>query len=233
VTAPSAGASTRPYDAIVVTAIGARVPPALIEQLVGGGVSGDAVGPPRGRQVLIRGVKKGFKLHAKEIAEHRAGAGRAAATATASRPATGVTHATTPSGSGVPRDRTTPETIDDLAWAREPQLLARQPFERAVVRAQAMDALAQLLVLVQETRDRVPSSRCSPRERAEVQQAAASEHDREIEHRRARARERQARCVGEHATAIAPHAARSYTSERHVTSDTPRRPHEDRQDSRA
>lgn len=58
-----------PYDAIVVTAVGARVPPALIEQLVEGGVLVMPVGPPRGRQVLIRGVKKGFKLHAKEVGE--------------------------------------------------------------------------------------------------------------------------------------------------------------------
>ena len=61
-----------PYDAIVVTSIGPRVPPALIEQLVEGGVLVMVVGAPRGRQVLIRGVKKGFKLHAKEVAELRA-----------------------------------------------------------------------------------------------------------------------------------------------------------------
>ncbi|MCC6847991.1 MAG: protein-L-isoaspartate(D-aspartate) O-methyltransferase [Deltaproteobacteria bacterium] len=58
-----------PYDAIIVTAIGPRVPPALIEQLVEGGVLVMPVGPPRGRQVVLRGVKKGFKLHAKEVAE--------------------------------------------------------------------------------------------------------------------------------------------------------------------
>ena len=61
-----------PYDAIIVTAIGPRVPPALIEQLVEGGVLVMPVGPPRGRQVILRGVKKGFKLHAKEAAELRA-----------------------------------------------------------------------------------------------------------------------------------------------------------------
>ena len=61
-----------PYDAIVVTSIGARVPPALIEQLVEGGVLVMPVGPPRGRQVLVRGVRKGFKLHAKEVGELRA-----------------------------------------------------------------------------------------------------------------------------------------------------------------
>jgi protein-L-isoaspartate(D-aspartate) O-methyltransferase len=63
-----------PYDAVLVTTIGARVPPALIEQLTEGGVLVMVVGPPRGRQVLIRGVKKGFKLHAKEVAEVRAAA---------------------------------------------------------------------------------------------------------------------------------------------------------------
>ena len=61
-----------PFDAVVVTTIGARVPTALIEQLVEGGVLVMVVGPPRGRQVLIRGVKQGFKLHAKEVAELRA-----------------------------------------------------------------------------------------------------------------------------------------------------------------
>lgn len=58
-----------PYDAVIVTAIGPRVPSALIEQLTEGGVFVMAVGPARGRQVLLRGIKKGFKLHAKELAE--------------------------------------------------------------------------------------------------------------------------------------------------------------------
>ncbi len=58
-----------PYDAIIVTSIGPRVPPALIAQLVEGGVLVMVVGPPHGRQVLLRGVRKGFKLHAKEAAE--------------------------------------------------------------------------------------------------------------------------------------------------------------------
>jgi protein-L-isoaspartate(D-aspartate) O-methyltransferase len=60
-----------PYDAVVVTTIGPRVPPALVEQLVEGGVLVMAVGPPRGQQMLIRGVKKGFKLHAKEAGDVR------------------------------------------------------------------------------------------------------------------------------------------------------------------
>jgi protein-L-isoaspartate(D-aspartate) O-methyltransferase len=66
-----------PYDAIVVSSIAPRVPAALIEQLVEGGVLVMVVGPPRGRQVLIRGVKKGFKLHAREVAELRPSAGDA------------------------------------------------------------------------------------------------------------------------------------------------------------
>lgn len=60
-----------PYDAIVVTSIGSKVPDALVEQLVEGGVLVMPVGPPRGRQVLLRGIKKGFKLHAKEAGELR------------------------------------------------------------------------------------------------------------------------------------------------------------------
>ncbi len=63
-----------PYDAILVTSIGPRVSPTLIEQLVEGGVLVMPVGPPRGRQVLLRGVKKGFRLHAKEAGELRAAA---------------------------------------------------------------------------------------------------------------------------------------------------------------
>jgi protein-L-isoaspartate(D-aspartate) O-methyltransferase len=62
-----------PYDAALVTSIAPRVPPAAIEQLAEGGVLVMVVGPPRGRQVLIRGIKKGFKLHAKEILELRSG----------------------------------------------------------------------------------------------------------------------------------------------------------------
>ncbi len=68
-----------PYDAIVVTSIGPRVPPVLIEQLVEGGVLVMPVGPPRGRQVLLRGVRKGFKLHAKEVAELQSGSAAAPA----------------------------------------------------------------------------------------------------------------------------------------------------------
>jgi len=60
-----------PYDAVVVTAVMPRVPSDVVEQLSDGGVLVMAVGPARGRQVLIRGVKKGLALHAHEIAELR------------------------------------------------------------------------------------------------------------------------------------------------------------------
>jgi protein-L-isoaspartate(D-aspartate) O-methyltransferase len=65
-----------PYDAVIVTSIGSRVPPDVIAQLAEDGVLVMVVGPPRGRQVLIRGVKRGFKLYAREIAEIRAGSAR-------------------------------------------------------------------------------------------------------------------------------------------------------------
>ena len=64
-----------PYDAVLVTSSGVKVPPALVDQLVEGGVLVMPVGPPRGRQVLLRGVRKGFTLHAKELAELRAAPG--------------------------------------------------------------------------------------------------------------------------------------------------------------
>ena len=60
-----------PYDAVLVTSIGSRVPSEVLPQIVEGGVLVMVVGPPRGRQVLIRGVKRGFKLYAHEIVEIR------------------------------------------------------------------------------------------------------------------------------------------------------------------
>lgn len=60
-----------PYDAVIVTSIGSRVPSDVIAQLAENGVLVMVVGPPRGRQGLIRGVKRGFKLYAREIAEIR------------------------------------------------------------------------------------------------------------------------------------------------------------------
>jgi protein-L-isoaspartate(D-aspartate) O-methyltransferase len=65
-----------PYDAVIVTTIESRVPTDVIAQLAEGGVLVMVVGPPHGRQVLIRGVKRGFKVYAREIAEIRAVAPR-------------------------------------------------------------------------------------------------------------------------------------------------------------
>jgi protein-L-isoaspartate(D-aspartate) O-methyltransferase len=62
-----------PYDAVLVTSIASRVPPDVVTQLNEGGVLVMVVGPPRGRQVLIRGVKRGFKLYAHEVADIRSG----------------------------------------------------------------------------------------------------------------------------------------------------------------
>jgi len=60
-----------PYDAIVVTAAGPTVPRALIDQLREGGVLVMPVGDPNGRQVLVRGVKRGLKLRTREVADVR------------------------------------------------------------------------------------------------------------------------------------------------------------------
>ncbi len=58
-----------PYQAIIVTAAAPKVPYALIEQLAEGGVLVMPVGDPDGRQVLIRGVKRGGKLRSREMTE--------------------------------------------------------------------------------------------------------------------------------------------------------------------
>ena len=60
-----------PYDAVLVTTIGPHVPPDVLPQIVEGGVLVMVVGPSHGRQVLIRGVKRGFKLYAHEVVEIR------------------------------------------------------------------------------------------------------------------------------------------------------------------
>jgi protein-L-isoaspartate(D-aspartate) O-methyltransferase len=60
-----------PYDAIVVTAAAPRVPPALIEQLREGGVLVMPLGPPGEWQKLVRGVKRGGKLRAREVTDVR------------------------------------------------------------------------------------------------------------------------------------------------------------------
>jgi hypothetical protein len=71
--------------------------------------------------------------------------------------------------------------VDDLASARETQLLARQPFERPIVRPQAVDARAQLVVLVQEQRDAASDLVLLGGERPQVEHAAAPEDDRDDE----------------------------------------------------
>jgi len=58
-----------PYDAIMVTAAAPAVPRALVDQLKDGGVLVMPVGDRAGRQVLLRGVKRGGKLHGREVAE--------------------------------------------------------------------------------------------------------------------------------------------------------------------
>ena len=60
-----------PYDAVLVTSIGSHVPSDVLPQIVEGGVLVMVVGAPRSRQVLIRGVKRGFKLYAHEVVEIR------------------------------------------------------------------------------------------------------------------------------------------------------------------
>jgi protein-L-isoaspartate(D-aspartate) O-methyltransferase len=60
-----------PYDAVVVTAAAPTVPRALIDQLREGGVLVMPLGEPAGRQVLVRGVKRGTKLRTREITEVR------------------------------------------------------------------------------------------------------------------------------------------------------------------
>ena len=210
-----------PYDAIVVTSIGARVPPALIEQLVEGGVLVMVVGPPRGRQVLIRGVKKGFKLHAKEVGELRAApnAGRRErrrAPAIGRCAVTPAEHAPTRSGKGVrPRIRTGPKAIDDFTRACESQLLARQSLERAIVRAQSMDAIAQLLVLVQQHGDAPAELGLLAGQRLEMQQSPAAEDDGGDQRRRRDGGdgERDALAQQSDRRRSPPHAARSYTSD--------------------
>jgi protein-L-isoaspartate(D-aspartate) O-methyltransferase len=56
-----------PYDAIIVTAAGPEVPPALVEQLREGGVLVIPRGAAGGRQVLLRGRKTGGRLEWQEL----------------------------------------------------------------------------------------------------------------------------------------------------------------------
>jgi protein-L-isoaspartate(D-aspartate) O-methyltransferase len=56
-----------PFDAVIVTAAGPEVPPALVEQLREGGVLVMPRGEPGGRQTLIRGLKRGERLETTEL----------------------------------------------------------------------------------------------------------------------------------------------------------------------
>ena len=58
-----------PYKAIIVTAAAPKVPQPLIDELDEGGVLVMPVGDPGGRQVLIRGIKRGGKLRSREVTD--------------------------------------------------------------------------------------------------------------------------------------------------------------------
>ncbi len=56
-----------PFDAVMVTAAAAEVPPALVEQLAEGGVLVMPRGASGGRQVLVRGLRRGSTLEMTEL----------------------------------------------------------------------------------------------------------------------------------------------------------------------
>ena len=56
-----------PFDAIIVTAAGPEVPPALVEQLAEGGTLIMPRGVSDGRQALVRGVRRGAALETTEL----------------------------------------------------------------------------------------------------------------------------------------------------------------------
>jgi protein-L-isoaspartate(D-aspartate) O-methyltransferase len=60
-----------PFDRIIVTAAGSRVPPNLVDQLVEGGVLVMPIGEENAKQTLVKGVKRDGKLHARPITEVR------------------------------------------------------------------------------------------------------------------------------------------------------------------
>ncbi len=60
-------AAHAPYDAVMVTAAGPDIPPALVEQLRDGGTLVMPKGKAAGDQVLIRGVKKADGLEVREL----------------------------------------------------------------------------------------------------------------------------------------------------------------------
>jgi protein-L-isoaspartate(D-aspartate) O-methyltransferase len=137
-----------PYDAVVVTAAAPSVPRALVDQLREGGVLVMPLGEPDGRQVLIRGVKRGIKLRAKEVAEVRfvpllsGGSGAAEPVADPARrsPARGFTEEELPpqDGSSPESDRRPPRAARTRA-ARAPS--ARDSDRRCEARAVAFAAV--------------------------------------------------------------------------------------------
>jgi protein-L-isoaspartate(D-aspartate) O-methyltransferase len=56
-----------PFDAIMVTAAASEIPPALVEQLAEGGVFLMPRGVPDGRQVMVRGIRRGSGLETTEL----------------------------------------------------------------------------------------------------------------------------------------------------------------------
>jgi protein-L-isoaspartate(D-aspartate) O-methyltransferase len=56
-----------PFDAIIITAAASEVPPALVEQLAEGGVLLMPRGLPDGRQVMVRGIRRGSALETTEL----------------------------------------------------------------------------------------------------------------------------------------------------------------------
>jgi enolase len=94
-------------------------------------------------------------------------------------------------------------------------LLARQSLERAIIRAQPMDPVAELLVLVQQRGDSTAEIGLLARQRPEMQQATATEDDGRDERRRGNGGDGKRDTLAEQSNRrrSPPHAARSYTSD--------------------
>lgn len=109
---------------------------------------------------------------------------------------------------------TIPEAIDDLAGARETQLLSGQPLERAIVGTQPMNTSAELLVLVEKQRDAIAELVLLGHQRSQVQHAPTSEYDDAGQDRRRRHGSEQNRTLASTTRRTPPpHEARSYTSD--------------------
>jgi protein-L-isoaspartate(D-aspartate) O-methyltransferase len=97
-----------PYDAIVVTAAAPAVPRALVDQLTEGGVLVMPISDRAGKQVLLRGVKHGTKLHGREVAEVKLVppliVGRTPAPRAEEPPRVAPPRAAAPAGAPPPRD---------------------------------------------------------------------------------------------------------------------------------